>query len=350
MEGSAIVTPGHPSPVVDGRGPLSSTATSAPNAEGRVLRVGYPTSVWLAVLFVTSFAIWLGWVGWDALSRSGDLFHALMTAQGRTVGPALVAVVAIVFLAEHRWPAVRRPLLARAHLVDAGYLALFAVVAPFVSLLNTGFAVTVERHAHFLVLSRLPFLPRIVVVGGILIGIDAMNWMAHVANHRSATLWRLHALHHSQEDMSVFTTFRTHPLAHVSYLPALLPALVLGASGAVPSAGLIVYGCLVTLPHANLRWTFGPIGRVVVSPAYHRLHHARAFAGPQAVNLGFVLVCWDRLAGRSLQPATGEPVPTGIAGHPVPVEQDAAGARTVRTVLGQLTQPFVRRSGLEASR
>ena len=35
--------------------------------------------------------------------------------------------------------------------------------------------------------------------------------------------------------MNVFTTFRTHPLSHASYLPALLPALVLGASGAVPA-------------------------------------------------------------------------------------------------------------------
>ena len=103
-------------------------------------------------------------------------------------------------------------------------------------------------------------MPQVLVVSVILVGIDAMNWLAHVANHRSAALWRLHALHHSQEDMSVFTTFRTHPSLHASYLPALIPALVLGASGPVPAAALIVYGCLVTLPHANLRWTFGPLG------------------------------------------------------------------------------------------
>jgi sterol desaturase/sphingolipid hydroxylase (fatty acid hydroxylase superfamily) len=295
----------------------------------------------LAVLVVTSVAIWLGWVGWDALSRSGGLLHALMTAQGRTVGPGLVAVVAVVFLAERRWPAVRRPLLARAHLVDAGYLALFAIVAPFVALLNTGFAVTVERHAHFLVLSRLPFLPRVVAMGAILAGIDAMNWVAHVANHRSAALWRLHALHHSQEDMSVFTTFRTHPLAHASYLPALLPALVLGASGAVPNAGLIAYGCLVTLPHANLRWTFGPLGRILVSPAYHRLHHANTpVAGRAAVNFGFVLVCWDRLAGCAVAPSGGAPIRTGIGGRPVPIEQTAPRYRVGHSVVAQIVQPF----------
>ncbi|HEY2301720.1 MAG TPA: sterol desaturase family protein [Acidimicrobiales bacterium] len=184
-------------------------------------------------------------------------------------------------------------------------------------------------------------LPRVVVVGVILVGIDAMNWLAHVANHRSAALWRLHALHHSQEDMSVFTTFRTHPLAHATYLPALVPVLVLGASGPVPAASLIVYGCLVTLPHANLRWTFGPLGRFVVSPAYHRLHHSRTPLDARgAVNFGFVLVCWDRLGRRAAFPSDGAPVPTGIAARPVPVEQAVRRSRTPAVVLAQLAQPF----------
>ena len=174
----------------------------------------------------------------------------------------------------------------------------------------------VSRHAHFLMLRRLPLVPQVVAVALILVGIDAMNWAAHVANHRSTTLWRFHALHHSQEDMSVFTTFRTHPLSHVSYLVALLPALVLEASGTVPAAGLIAYACLVTLPHANLRWSFGPLGRVLVSPAYHRLHHSRSpVEGRRAVNFGFVLVCWDRLAGCAVYPF-GREVVANRCGRP----------------------------------
>jgi hypothetical protein len=66
--------------------------------------------------------------------------------------------------------------------------------------------------------------------------------------------------------MSVLTTFRTHPLVHASYLPALFPALLLGSSGTVPEAAVIAYACLVTLPHANLRWNFGPLARVIVIP------------------------------------------------------------------------------------
>jgi len=295
------------------------------------------TVAWAMAIGLTAAAAWLAVTGYRALTAGHELWPAVRDAQGQMTGPVIVLVVAAVFLAERLWPAVPRPTLARAHVVDAGYLLLFAIiVGPLVTLLDTGFAVEVERHAGFLVLGRLPLLPQLIVVALIVIGMDAMNWVAHVANHRSAALWRFHALHHSQEDMNVFTTFRTHPLSHASYLPAVLPALVLGATGTVPAAALIAYACLVTLPHANLRWTFGPIGRVFVSPAYHRLHHA---SGMRPVNFGFVLVGWDRLAGCAMRPVAGDPVATGIAGRPVPIEQDATSGMA-RVVAAQLVQPF----------
>jgi sterol desaturase/sphingolipid hydroxylase (fatty acid hydroxylase superfamily) len=297
---------------------------------------------WLAVLAIGLLTAWLGWVGARVLLAAGDLTQAVDTARGRTVGPALIVFIGVILLAERLWPAVPRPLLARAHLVDLGYLVLFAVVVlPLLTLVETGVAVEVDAHARFLILSRLPVVPEVAVIALILIGIDAMNWAAHVANHRSLGLWRLHALHHSQEDMSVLTTFRTHPLVHATYLPALLPALILGANGAVPAAGIIAYSCLVTLPHANLRWTFGPLGRIFVSPAYHRFHHVSTPLDERgAVNFGFVLVCWDQLARRAVFPAGGTPVETGISGRPVPIEQAVTVAGIPRVVLSQLAQPF----------
>jgi sterol desaturase/sphingolipid hydroxylase (fatty acid hydroxylase superfamily) len=300
---------------------------------------------WLVAVVVAAAGVWLMIEGFRALSGERDLPGALKSAEGILVGPALFAVVLVLFLAERRWPAVPRPVRTRAHAVDAGYLALLVVIGPLVTLLSTGFAVTVDRYARFLILGRLPLVPELLVVIVILIAMDGMNWVAHVANHRSEALWRFHALHHSQEDMSVFTTFRTHPLSHVSYLPSLLPALVLGASGVVPGMAIVVYGAFVTLPHANLRWTFGPLRGVLVSPAFHRLHHANEpVAGHQAVNFGFVLVIWDRLAGCAVQPAAGPPTATGLSGRPVPVEQAAPPGGLPRVVVSQLVDPL-RRSG-----
>jgi sterol desaturase/sphingolipid hydroxylase (fatty acid hydroxylase superfamily) len=308
-------------------------------AQARAIKVA-----WVGVLAISAFWAWLAVVGESYLSQTGQLWSAITNGQALNVGPALVITVLVLLAAEQRWPAVRRPLFSRAHIVDAGYLLLFAVAAmPVITLAANGLSLEIGRHASFLVLSYLPFLPSLVAVVVILVATDGMLWAAHVANHRFETLWRLHALHHSQEDMSVLTTFRTHPLIHATYLPALLPALLLEANGTVPRAALIVYGCLVTLPHANLRWRLGPLGRVIVSPAYHRIHHARDLGPRGTVNFGFVLVMWDWLARRAEFPTGGEPIATGIAGRTVPLEQVQARPSHLPLVfLAQLVQPFRR--------
>ena len=314
-------------------------ATTSPSLSDAWARTR-TTRLWLGALAVAGAAAWLAYRGDRVLTPGRGVWASLKTSETQMIGPALLGIVVLVVLVERAWPAVPRPLTARAHLVDAGYLALYTVVAPFVTLLDTGFAQLVRHHAPYLILGRLPLIPQAAVVAATLLGIDGFNWAAHVANHRSGVLWRFHALHHSQEDMSVLTTFRTHPLTHFSYLPAVLPALLLGASGPVPASALIAYGCLVTLPHANLPWTYGPLGRVVVSPAFHRLHHSRApVAGHPVVNFGFVLTIWDRLAGLAAFPDGGPPVETGIAGRPVPVEQAAPG-RLGFVVLAQLADPL----------
>jgi sterol desaturase/sphingolipid hydroxylase (fatty acid hydroxylase superfamily) len=208
-------------------------------------------------------------------------------------------------------------------------------------------ATEIDRYFGSLELSQLPVVPRIVAAAVILVAVDAINWACHVMNHRSGAMWRLHALHHSQEDMSALTTFRTHPLVHATYLPAALPALFLGASGTVPTMALIVYGCLVVLAHSNLPWTFGPLGRVFVSPAFHRLHHDVDPPDGRTANFGFALSVWDRLARTARDPIKGVTVATGLADRSVPVEQ-------VRGLVGamgaQLVQPFTRRAATDGAR
>ena len=152
--------------------------------------------------------------------------------------------------------------------------------------------------------------------------------------------WRIHALHHSQEELSVLTSFRAHPLMHTNgFLLATVPVLAL--TGARPLAPVLitVYVCLGMLPHTNVRWSYGPLGRVLVSPAYHRLHHS--VEGRQDANLGVVLTVWDVLAGRACFPVRGSaPCPTGLAGRPVRVEQAGGLSRPARLLAWQLAQPF----------
>src|SRR5215475_13273443 len=163
--------------------------------------------------------------------------------------------------------------------------------------------------------------------------------MAHYADYRFHPLCRFLALHHSQEELSVLTSFRAHPLMHTTgFLLATVPVVALMPSRPIDPVLITAYVCVGTLQHANLRWTFGPLGRVLVSPAYHRLHHA---TDVQGLNLGVVLTVWDVLAGRARFPPRASGVArTGVDGRPVPVAQDDAPAALLRLMAGQLIEPF----------
>jgi hypothetical protein len=83
---------------------------------------------------------------------------------------------------------------------------------------------------------------------------------------------------------------------------------------------------------------FGPAGRVLVSPAYHRLHHA---PDAQEVNLGVVLTIWDVVAGLARFPSpAGAAGRTGLDGRPVPVEQDGPAGSALLILAVQLAEPF----------
>src|SRR5690348_13737794 len=109
---------------------------------------------------IASLAVALIVVGWIALSEAGVLKRSLLTAEFHTAGPVLLAVVAMIFVADRLWPAEPRPARSRAHFVDAGYLLLFTVITTLVSLLNTGFLIEVSRHAPFLILSEIQLIPQ----------------------------------------------------------------------------------------------------------------------------------------------------------------------------------------------
>jgi sterol desaturase/sphingolipid hydroxylase (fatty acid hydroxylase superfamily) len=277
--------------------------------------------------------------GWPAAER------AIQASRAELVGPLVLGFVALVVLAERRWPCVARPLLARGHVHDALYTVFYAVVVvPLIVLTGVGFADLLHRTAGWSEVPRLALVPRWVVVIVAVVAIDGLNWLAHLANHRVTMLWRLHAVHHAQEEMSVLTSFRAHPLVHVSFLITVLPTFVLVANGTVPGLVFSGYACYAALGHANLRWDFGPLRRVLVSPAYHRLHHAahgRSDINLSDINLGNVLTLWDVLARRAVFP-TPETVAiaTGLSGRPVPVEQEAVGRGHLATLAVQLLEPF----------
>jgi sterol desaturase/sphingolipid hydroxylase (fatty acid hydroxylase superfamily) len=213
------------------------------------------------------------------------------------------------------------------------------LVVPLVIALTLSFSEVVHRSLPWLVLTRLDTVPRWAAIAVIFVAMDGLNWFAHLANHRVRVLWRFHELHHSQEDMNVLTVFRTHPLIHVSYLIALLPGIVLVANGALPTTLLVIYGGVVAFAHSNTNLGFGPLGRIFVSPNFHRIHHQ--LDGPQDVNLGFALTIWDQLFGRAVFPTEATiRTDTGLPGRPLVVEQAGDRPRHLSVFAAQLVAPF----------
>jgi sterol desaturase/sphingolipid hydroxylase (fatty acid hydroxylase superfamily) len=299
-------------------------------------------SLYLPTIVITGLAAWLSWRGWEALGQAG-LARSVNAGRFELAGPVVLGFVAAVCVIEQIRPAQRRPALARGHRLDVCYAVFYALlVVPLIVLLGTGFSGLLARLAPWLVLPRMPGVPAWCFVALAVLGIDAVDWLTHLGNHRITALWRLHAVHHSQEELSILTTYRAHPLVHVSFLLSAIPVLAVEANTATPAVVLTVYACLGALPHANVRWTYGPIGRIMISPAYHRIHHSAT--GRLDINLGTVFAIWDAASRRAVFPARAAKdrtvIETGLAGRPVPVEQSGPRPRLGRTMLSQLAEPF----------
>lgn len=326
---SGVAVPSTPSPP-----PMLADAGRDGPARPRSPRIFPPA---FAIVAIAAGLVVYGWSsGWGGTDFAASTTRLRVVVIGQTT----LVILAAILVVERIRPAQRRSRFAFGYRQDALYAILNAtLVVPMVVALSLSFTEVVQRFLPWIVLPRLGFIPRWAVILLIFVAMDGCNWLAHLANHRIRMLWRFHELHHSQEDMSVLTVFRTHPLIHVSYLMTLIPGVVLLASGTVPTALLVAYAGFVAFEHSNTNLGFGPLGRIFVSPNYHRIHHK--LDGPQDVNLGFALTVWDQLHHCAEFP-TEETVrtDTGLPGRPLPVEQAGARPGHLHVLLVQLWGPF----------
>lgn len=289
-----------------------------------------------AVLALAAVLMWRG-----LAEVAGRFSQTVGSAWNELAGPIVIAVVLMLMICERLWPAERRPGLSRGHVHDACFFILyFTTVVPLVALTGIGASTLILGHAPWIALPSVERWPRWLSIVVTLLLMDGGNWLAHWSEHRFLALWRFHAVHHTQEELSVLTSFRAHPLVHTAgFLFATVPVLVFTADRPVAAFVISLYLAISTVQHANVRWSFGPLGRILVSPAYHRLHHASE--GPQNVNLGIVLTLWDVLAKRAVFPTARDAVcTTGLPGRPIIVEQAGTRYRPVRTLAAQLAEPF----------
>jgi sterol desaturase/sphingolipid hydroxylase (fatty acid hydroxylase superfamily) len=137
-----------------------------------------------------------------------------------------------------------------------------------------------------------------------LVVFDFVNYWIHRGQHQFHWWWRLHALHHAQRQMTMWSDNRNHLLDDV--LRDALIALVAQIIGIPPGQFVAVVALTQlseSLQHANVRLWFGSWGeRLWVSPRFHRLHHSIGIghesAGRKTLgghNFGVLLPWWDML-------------------------------------------------------
>lgn len=132
--------------------------------------------------------------------------------------------------------------------------------------------------------------------------LDFADYWRHRFQHRWGRWWALHALHHSQRQMSFWADDRNHLIDDV--IAGLWFAAVAFVVGVPPGhfiAAVMVTRFVESLSHANVRFGFGQVGdRLLVSPRFHRTHHGIGIGHEGArygCNFATLFPMWDMLFG-----------------------------------------------------
>ena len=165
---------------------------------------------------------------------------------------------------------------------------------------------------------------------------DLAIYLQHVMFHAVPALWRLHRMHHADQEFDVTTGVRFHPVEVL--LSMVLKFVVIVAAGAPALAVLlfeIALNATSMFSHSNVSiplWLDRVLRWIVVTPDMHRVHHSVVVRETNS-NFGFNLPWWDRLFGTYRdQPAAGhEAMIIGIEQFRDPAEQ---------RLDHMLTQPF----------
>jgi len=205
-----------------------------------------------------------------------------------------------VFIPLERMFALRRdqPVFRRQWVVDLTYFFINSLLIEILTILTLKPALVLFDWARIdAVTNAVGALPLPIQVVLLLLVADFTQYWVHRAFHAVGFLWPFHAIHHSIEHMDWLAGSRLH-LVDVILTRGLtyVPVFVLG----FPEQALMVYVFIVaaqaTFIHANVRWEFRPLRRLVATPAFHHWHHS---AEADAIDKNFAVhtPIWDVLFG-----------------------------------------------------
>lgn len=127
---------------------------------------------------------------------------------------------------------------------------------------------------------------------GLLVADFGAYWFHRLA-HKTPILWRIHALHHSSEQLYVLSSGRNHPLNVIgTFTASTFPLVLMGANGDVLLLISIFTSLNGLLQHANMDLRLGLLNWIFSGPELHRLHHSLRIEESNT-NFGSNLIIWD---------------------------------------------------------
>ncbi|AMG04561.1 sterol desaturase family protein [Vibrio mimicus] len=128
--------------------------------------------------------------------------------------------------------------------------------------------------------------------------LDAVIYWQHLLFHRIPLLWRLHRMHHADQDIDVTTGSRFHPLEIlISAWIKIGAVTLLGVSTIAVVVFEVLLNASAMFNHSNAKLSYKIdqwLRLLVVTPDMHRVHHS-VLVHETHSNFGFFLSIWDRL-------------------------------------------------------
>ena len=225
-----------------------------------------------------------------------------------------------------------------ATLLDLQYALLSMLYPPFIYFIIAaifGFmALQVKAASHDPDISPLWFAGQLLAV---LFARDCLIYLRHRIFHLRP-VWAFHSIHHSSEAVDWLSAVRFHPaensLEAAGEILLFISCRFISFDSMVLSVAALTIGFYNFFIHSNLRWTFGPLRYVFVSPVFHRWHHSDR---PEAQDKNFAaMFSFIDLTFRTFyMPKDLLPETTGLSPEEKPVHP--------RTLAGQLLYPFKKR-------
>lgn len=118
-------------------------------------------------------------------------------------------------------------------------------------------------------------IPVLVQVVIIILAADFVLYWEHRLYHEFAILWPIHAVHHSIENLDWLAGSRGHFIQVFSERAmVMVPLYLLGADKAALDIYVAIAALQAILIHCNIKFSFGPLKYIFVTPQFHHWHHS----------------------------------------------------------------------------